>query len=234
MFHRGFSEARFLAKAAKFAPGQVEAYLHLMTHLQQTAPRVTPKTLGLKVIVIADTHGYLAFAPERLDGFLDGHRDFELCFVLGDVYPAELALIADRIGTDRILAVKGNHDDFSQYEKCGIREISGRVIQHRGIRIGGIEGSFRYKGGNYPSFTQYESLQLAMEMPPADILITHDRLLEDLQHHPAHIGLAGNSYYVYRNAVQWHLHGHIHQSLRRTLSNGTKQAGVYLCEYLEL
>jgi len=127
-----------------------------------------------------------------------------------------------------------NHDSFSIYSDFGIRDIAGNVFEYKGACFAGLDGSFRYKNEPFPSHTQYESLQLACNLPEADVLLTHDVMLDNFEHEPAHSGLIGISYYIYKKAPIYHLHGHIHKSYEKQYDNGTKEKSVYLCEYIEI
>lgn len=133
-----------------------------------------------------------------------------------------------------IIGVKGNHDDFSIYSDCGVCDISGKTYKYKGVTFAGIDGSFRYKDTSFPSHTQYESLLLAQNLSQADILITHDILLDSFDNDSAHGGLIGITQYIYSNSVKWHFHGHIHQSYQKQYENGTKEKSVYLCEWVEI
>jgi len=225
---------RVLKKAVKWDPFEIQKYAPLYQHLQENAAKAVPGRFGIKLLIIADTHGYLAFDKSRFPAFLDSAGDFDLCILLGDIHPAEMPIILDCIPKENIIALKGNHDPFDLYERFGIRDVSGRCFTYRGVRFAGLEGSFRYKTEPCPSFTQYESLVEADALPEADILLTHDIALCDFTRSPAHAGLIGISHYIYKHGVTWHFHGHIHQSYEKCYGNGTKEKSVYLCEIVEI
>ena len=50
----------------------------------------------------------------------------------------------------------------------------------------------------------------------------------------AHQGLFGITYYLYKNKIPYHIHGHIHNSYKNIMINGTKEISVYMYEYIEL
>lgn len=225
-FHIG----KFLRKAAGFDAFEIRKYMELYDFLKENAKEAEPQKLGLKLLVVSDTHGYLAFEKKRFPDYLDTVGAFDLCVLLGDIHPAEMPLILDCVPRDEIIAVKGNHDSFSLYRDFGVRDISGTVFAHKGVRFAGIDGSFRYKNECFPSHTQYDSLVIARNLPEADVLITHDIMLDDFRRDPAHAGLIGIADYVYRNSPQYHIHGHIHRSYEKQYDNGTKEKSVYLCE----
>jgi len=225
---------RFVEQAAKFEPYEIKKYAPLYELLRAEKTAVQPKPLGLRLLVLSDTHGYLAFGDNRFPNYLDTVGAFDLCILLGDIHPAEMPKILDCVPRERIVGIKGNHDPFSLYSDFGVRDISGEVFEYKGVRFAGIDGSFRYKNEPFPSHTQYESLAIAHRLPEADVLLTHDVMLSAFDRDPAHSGLIGITHYIYRNPVQWHLHGHIHQSYQRPYENGTIEKSVYQCEYFEI
>jgi len=229
----GFME-RFLKKSRKFDPFEIKGYEAALDYITANKTPVTPKSLGLKLVVVADTHGYLAFGENRFAEFMDTVGDYDLCVLLGDHHAKDLKQILDCIPTEKIIAVKGNHDSFSLYSEHGIKDISGSSYIYRGVRFAGIDGSFKYKNEAFPSYTQHQSLALGDRLPAADVLLTHDVALTDFNKDTAHLGLIGITHYVYKNGVQWHIHGHIHHSYEKRYDNGTTEKSVYLCEVVKL
>jgi len=229
-----FSQEDFLRKAEKFDPFEIQKYGELCAELERNAEKRETKHFGLRTVVLSDTHGYLAFGEHRFPKFLDAVGAFDLCILLGDHHPAELPLILDCVPAERIVAIRGNHDSFSQYDKMGIRDISGKSFTFGGVRFAGIDGSFRYKNESFPSYTQYESLMLSMALPDADVLLSHDGMLRDPSREPAHAGLVGINHYLYTRPVHLHLHGHVHKSYEGICETGVREKCVYLCERVEI
>ena len=223
-----------MEKARNFDPFEIRKYEEALPHIKENAVQTVQKKLGIKLVVISDTHGYLVFGENRLAKFLDGVGDFDLCVLLGDHHTGDLREILDCIPVEKIIAIKGNHDSFSQYREHGIRDISGSSYIYKGIRFAGIDGSFRYKNESFPSYTQYQSLALGHRLPSAEVLLSHDVAFESPVRDNAHLGLIGITHYIYKNSPRWHIHGHIHQSYEKEYDNGTKEKSVYLCECVEL
>lgn len=232
--NEGFCYKSFMKKAKRLGKFELQAYDELAAYLKASAKQVTPEKLGLKLIIISDTHGYFAFSEARLPAFLSRVPQYDLCILLGDIHPYDLKQIVSLIPKEKILAVRGNHDSYDLYESVGIKEMSGRTFTYKGVTFAGIEGSFRYKDCNFPSFTQYESLYLFDKLKPADVLISHDCAFEHSKNDAAHAGLAGITSYICNHAPSYHIHGHIHQSYIKEYSNGTIEKSVYLCEYMEI
>lgn len=225
---------KFLKHAKECAPRESKYFETIVEYYTRKDKKIVERELGLKLIVISDTHGDLAFG-NRFEEFMLDKNDYDLCIILGDIYGYELDKILKIIPKDKIIALRGNHDSFEVYDEYGIRNINGSIFVYKGIKFAGIEGSFRYKDTEFPSYTHYESLCMASEMPPkADVLITHDRMFTESRYNDAHAGLVGITYYVFENAVQWHIHGHIHESYQKEYSNGTHEKSVYGCEYIEI
>lgn len=225
---------RFIRKAKTYDQFETKYFEKLVSYYLDNHRTVVPNQLGLKLIMISDTHGDLAFG-NRFESFMSQVSDYDLCVILGDIYGCELEKVLQIVPKEKIIALRGNHDSFDVYDKFGIRNINGQVFLYKGKKLAGIEGSFRYKKAKFPSYTHYESLYLASKMPQkADVLLSHDCMFIESKYDMAHSGLAGITYYVYENAVQWHIHGHIHKSYQKKYSNGTNEKSVYGCEYLEI
>lgn len=229
-----FDVEKFIKRARRFDAFELRKYDELYAWLLENHKKVVPQKLGLRLFVISDTHGEFAFKKYALEDCLDDVPGFDLCVLLGDIHPYDMPHICDCINKENIVAVKGNHDSFDIYSKWGICDISGKTFDYNGVRFAGIEGSFRYKNENFPSFTQYDSLNHLKYVGPADILISHDCAFKGAGTNATHVGLIGTTYFLFQNQVQWHLHGHLHRSYQREYQNGTKEKCVFKCEYLEL
>lgn len=104
-----------------------------------------------------------------------------------------------------------------------------------GVKIMGIQGSFKYKPSDFPSFTQEDSIDFLKDKEPVDILFSHDGPFDDnMINNPAHQGLFGITYYLFKNKVKYNIHGHIHNPYNRYLLNGTKEISLYGINYLSL
>ena len=186
---------------------------------------------NLTILVIADTHGDLAFNKQmqkKLKKF-----KFDLCCVLGDIGD-DYKIILDYVPKDKIVAILGNHDRFSLLDEYGLYNYNGKIVNINGIRIGAIEGSFKYKDETFPSFTHKESINFLEKMSDVDILLSHDKPFTINNNIPAHDGLKGITKYLYERKVPINIHGHIHKSYLKTLKNGTQVKSVYGIEVIKL
>ena len=192
--------------------------------------REIPKDICL--LVIADPHGDFTL-NQNLKYELE-NREYDLCCVLGDVKDSDVKIILEYIPKEKIVALLGNHDRFNVLENFGLMDLNGKVVEVNGVKIGGIQGSFKYKNEEFPSFTHEESIDFLNQMPPVDILLSHDKPFTIDYHQPSHDGLKGITHYLYKNRVPMNIHGHIHTSYLDKLKNGTIVKGVYEVEMVEV
>ena len=142
--------------------------------------------------------------------------------------------ISLKINCLKIYGLLGNHDGLDRFEESKIRNLNGKVITVNNVRIAGLQGSHRYKTGDYGMYTHEESIQLANEIPEADILVSHDRPFIKDNNDNVHDGLKGVTYYCYKNHVKLEIHGHLHEESEETLKNGTKVLGKYKVDIIKL
>lgn len=193
------------------------------------------KKFNLKVLFITDTHNCLAYTDKYLNYLKSiDTLDYDICLLLGDFSGLDLDEIKNVIPDEKLYGIVGNHDSIELLDKNGIKNINGKVISCKGIKIAAIMGSNRYKEGNYGMQTQDESLKLVENMEEADILISHDRAYVYDWNDNVHDGLKGVTYYIYKNHIPIHIHGHLHEEMEEILKNGTKSMGVYQIKLIEI
>jgi len=187
---------------------------------------------SIRIIVLTDTHNTLN--EEEFKDFVMEHSDYEVCLLLGDFGYQDLLIILKYVDKEKIYALLGNHD-HDYITEHGLKNLNGNIIEINGVTLLGIEGSFKYKPANFPSFSQKESILFLNDKEPVDILVSHDtKFNSDAEGDPAHQGLFGITYYLYKNRVPYHIHGHIHDPYRKTMINGTEEISVLDYEYIEL
>lgn len=193
----------------------------------------------INIIFLADTHGELLKKDEEYNKLKDYINDgCDVIISLGDVRQDELKILCELNNKKYpILAVKGNHGELNQFDDFPeIIDNNNNMVKINDVSFIGIEGSIKYKGYDYPSFTQEESLILSEDMEKADILISHAKCWVDednLMGTNCHIGLAGNTKYMLKNCCSLNFHGHNHKKYGteiHTLSNGSISYGLYLVE----
>lgn len=186
----------------------------------------------IKMIVISDTHGCLK--KDDFAKFVAEHEDFDVCLLLGDHSIGDIDIIVQYINEEKIYALLGNHDN-NYIDKFKLKNLNGNVINIRGVKILGIQGSYKYKPDDFPSFTQKESIEFLNEKEKVDILVCHDSPYDFSDRSDvAHQGLFGILYYLFKNKVPYCIHGHLHTPYNKQMINGTKVNCYYMYNYIEL
>lgn len=194
----------------------------------------TRESFGIKILFIADTHDCLSCDKETLD-FIKNTKDYDCCILLGDHSANDLRKIINIIPKEKLYGVLGNHDSWDKLDEYNITNISGKVIQINGIKIAGLSGSFKYKDSSeYALYTHEESIDIANNMPQADILISHDKPFTKPEFGQAHDGIKGITEYMYKNHVSLNIHGHLHENSEQILKNGAKSICLYKAKLLNL
>lgn len=187
----------------------------------------------INVLVITDTHGNLSINPD-LQYKLQNIKNYDLCCALGDITYSDYEIILKYVPKQKIVALLGNHDGFDVLNYYKLNDLNGKIININGIRIGGIQGSYRYKSEDFPSFTHKESIEFLDNLDEVDILLSHSGPFLDNNSNPVHNGLKGITNYLYKNRVPYNIHGHNHVSKSLYLQNETKIFETYLIELLEI
>ncbi len=172
----------------------------------------------MKILAIADEESaYLwdHFEKEKLEGI-------DLIISCGDLDPRYLSFLATFTSAP-VLYVHGNHDEkYSEIPPEGCTCIDDTVYVHDGIRILGLGGSMRYRGGEH-QYTEWDMKRrvgkLAFKLfrhRGFDILVTHAPAYElndarDLPHQGFKVFLKLLEKYKPR----FFLHGHVHLSYGR-------------------
>lgn len=186
----------------------------------------------IKMIVISDTHGCLD--KEEFAKFVTEHEYFDVCLLLGDHSIGDVDIILQYIDKEKIYALLGNHDN-NYIEKFNLKNLNGNVININDVKLLGIQGSFKYKPDNFPSFTQKESIEFLNDKEKVDILVSHDAPYGLSERNDiAHQGLFGVLYYLFKNKIPYCIHGHLHTLYCKELINGTKVKCYYMYNYIEL
>lgn len=185
----------------------------------------------ISLLVIADTHGTLN--EEHFYEYLK-NKDYDICILVGDHTSRDIEIILNYIAKDKLYGLKGNHD-FEYLKNYNICDINGKIIEINGVKILGMEGSFKYKPVDFPSFTQEESITFFENKEKVDILVSHDKTFDYTKiKDPAHQGLIGITNYIFKNNIPIHIHGHIHEPYKKELINGTLEYSVFGYELIEL
>lgn len=189
---------------------------------------------NLKLLIIADTHDCLTNDEEMIQTISIDPNSYDACLLLGDISGKDMETILKYISKDKTYGILGNHDSLDKLSYYNIENINGKVIEINGLKIAGLQGSYKYKESEYAMYTHEESIELVEKMEQADILISHDRPFIQNNNDKAHDGLIGITNYIYKNHIAINIHGHLHQNDLEYLKNGTKVIGVYGCKIIEI
>jgi Icc-related predicted phosphoesterase len=141
----------------------------------------------MKILTISDEVVESIYSPDIKQRF----GDVELVLACGDLPPYYLEFIVTILNVP-LLYVFGNHDQgiytssgqFKQAPMGGVN-VDERVVEVKGLLIGGLEGSMRYSGRGDHQYAEQDMQWKALRMAPAlwwnrlrhgrflDILITH-------------------------------------------------------------
>lgn len=180
----------------------------------------------MKILAVSDRiveHLYTA-------GVRQSYPDIELLLSCGDLpfYYLEFLVSAFNVP---LLYVRGNHDDTPQYtidgrvlyDVPGGRDVHGRVVQEKGLLVGGLQGSMRYRPDSPLMYTESEMRAEIgrMWLPLLWNRIRYGRALDILLAHSppyrihdrpdiAHTGFQSFRRFLRVFRPRYMLHGHIH------------------------
>lgn len=104
---------------------------------------------NITLLVIVDTHG--TFDEDEFKQYI-ANRQYDVCIMLGDHYNRDIDIILKYVNKSKLYGIKGNHD-YDYLSDYDIPNINGNIIEINGVKILGMEGSFKYKPVDFPSFT---------------------------------------------------------------------------------
>ena len=200
--------------------------------LQQFGINPTSNFNHINILIITDTHNCLYYDKESIEKIKNAKYD--ICLLLGDITNSDIYEILKIVPYDKIYGLLGNHDGLDRFEEHKIRNLNGQVITVNDVRIAGLQGSHRYKMGEYAMYSHEESIEIADKIPEADILVSHDRPFIKDNNDNVHDGLKGVTYCCYKNHIKLEIHGHLHEETEETLKNGTRVLGKYKVDILNL
>ncbi|MCM1524048.1 MAG: metallophosphoesterase family protein [Ruminococcus sp.] len=161
----------------------------------------------IKIMAISDLHSWDFHELESISEY-----DFDICVLCGDIPVNAIKAIRSIVKNRPVIAVAGNHDEWDNPDLGGAENIHLKQYSYYGFTMFGFGGSFRYKHGNYPMFTQQECLSALKGAPKADILVSHDSMYRLFGKNNAHKGLIGITSYIFNNRVKLNICGHHHMN----------------------
>lgn len=174
----------------------------------------------------------LVFADEETINF-DWELQADLLISCGDISDSFILKMAEMTLCRNIFAVKGNHDSPAPF-KPPIKDLHLTVHKFGGLKIGGFNGSWRYKPGENFLYEQTEVEKLLRSFPPVDIFVAHNspRLVHEWDRR-IHAGFRAFNDYIERARPRVFIHGHQHVNAE-TLLGGTRVIGVYGQRWIQL
>lgn len=174
--------------------------------------------MSLNILAVTDQ-----VSPVLYDHFdIERWRDVDLILSCGDLPPDYLDFLLTMLGVP-LFYVRGNHDAVyadERYEGCD--NIHGRIVEYRGVRITGFEGSYRYNGRKY----QYTERQMARIVARTRLKSLRDGVPDIIVTHAPPFGVhdgddqCHRGFEAFLTAIDaWKpslfLHGHMHAYDRR-------------------
>lgn len=181
----------------------------------------------INILVFSDTHNSFAYNIDSLKEIKN--MDYDVCLLIGDITLNDIKEILKVVPLNKIYGIRGNHDKLDDLSYCNIKSLHTKTIIINGFKIGGIQGSSKYKNSptTAPIYTQEESLELSKKLNDVDIVVSHDTYyfgeVEDISHQ----GMKGITEAIYRNKAPIHIHGHLHSNEDKIMLNNTVSYGVY-------
>jgi Icc-related predicted phosphoesterase len=192
----------------------------------------------VKILAVSDQ------VVDRIYGLItSGHfHDIQLLLGCGDLPYPYLENLVTMMNLP-LFYVPGNHDPaYSEHwpQSCveGGTNVDLKVVNHRGLLIGGLGGSVQYRPHSVNQYTQGEAYSRAFRLLPdlwwnrirhgraLDILITHSPAFgvhdDDTQ---AHRGLRALNWLLRVARPRYHFHGHTH-FYRQNLADSVTQYGA--------
>lgn len=113
---------------------------------------LTNRIFSLRLLLITDRSSYGEKIMAVKELLQEGNID--IVVMLGDHHDHDIEFIRECNPNMKIAGVLGNHDGFDFLKRNDVEDINGKVCKVKELRIAGMQGSFKYKDVDYPSFTQ--------------------------------------------------------------------------------
>lgn len=181
----------------------------------------------MKILAVSDKVDELIYSPAIKRLF----SDVDLVLGCGDLPGYYLEFIVTMLGGplfyvigNHANAIKQYHGPKHQWEyPGGCVNIDGRVVEHRGLLIAGLEGSMRYNSNEYFQYTEREMAWKVWGLAPRLMMnkLVHGRYLDILITHApprgihdradlCHTGFQAFVTLMDRFRPRYLIHGHVH------------------------
>lgn len=148
-----------------------------------------------------------------------GAGQADLVVSCGDVADQVILEAADAHSCKAIFTVKGNHDPNTPFIRP-IVDLHLQVREQAGLRLGGLNGSWKYKPRGHFLYEQWEVEAFLGSFPPVDIFVSHNcpRGIQERQDE-VHQGFEGLRSYILRTIPKLVIHGHQHLDKESQIEN---------------
>ncbi len=167
----------------------------------------------MKILAVSDRVEPILY--DRFDR--DAFPPIDLILSCGDLPPRYLTFLVTVFNIP-LYYIRGNHDiGYEETPPEGCVDLHGRIVEYRGIKVMGLEGSRWYNGGPL-QYTERRMRKMVRKLRwrvwrrgGPDIVITHapPRRIHDAED-PCHRGFKSFLPVIDRCAPRYFLHGHIH------------------------
>jgi predicted phosphodiesterase len=204
-----------------------------------------PRNFVEAAVDFMKNHMKILSIADRVEPFLYNRFDAEkapnvdLILSCGDLPPEYLTFLTRALNAP-LFYIKGNHDiRYDTKSPAGCSNIHGKLVQFKGLKFLGLEGSRWYNGGpNQLSEQQMQKIIRGLKTSiwwqgGVDIIISHAPLrhIHDAEDR-CHRGFKCFHQLITRYDPAYFIHGHIHalfhkRSERITTLNNTKVVNTY-------
>ncbi len=162
-----------------------------------------------------------------------GTGQADLVVSCGDVADEVILEAAEAHSCEAIFGVKGNHDPHTPFSGP-ILDLHLQVREQDVMRLGGLNGCWKYKPGGHFVYEQWEVKSFLASFPPVDIFVSHNCPCGIHERDgEVHQGFEGLRNYITRAKPSIVLHGHQHVARESTFED-SKIIGVIGHRLLEI
>lgn len=173
--------------------------------------------MRVTIFAVADIHSPDNFNMPELKP-----EEFDLLLTLGDISENTLDFILFMAIKIQGYGILGNHDPQNM---PGLNDIHCKVVEFKGIKIGGFGGAQKYK--DHPNhYTDKMVAKSIMKMSAVDIFISHSPpYATSMKEDRVHQGFKAFDEYIEKRSPKYWIHGHLEQNYEMVIGK-TKVIGI--------
>ncbi|MCK5779977.1 MAG: metallophosphoesterase [Psychrilyobacter sp.] len=195
--------------------------------------------INYKILIISDTEILGRYPMEKLKKMF---KDIDFIIAAGDLGNDYLDYLFTTLNKD-ILYVNGNHVSKQHHDISFCKNIDGKVIKYRGLKIFGLGGSKKYSYAPH-QYSEFEMIQRIIAnlgnliFSKLDIMVTHapprrihDR--EDFTHQGFETFHKILNYFKPKLWIHGHIHLNTHMDIQETKMKDTLIMNAYGYKVIE-